>query len=139
MRLFIAMNKTLWLRLIAISGALSVMFGAFGAHGLEDRLSASYLDTFNTAVRYQILHSLALLGIICLPDHLVKLRTLHWVAISFAAGVLLFSGSLYLLVLFDSICPQDLIGLLEGFLFFYHLHKLFLLYVCYLLGQANKL
>ena len=95
------MNKTLWLRLIAISGALSIMFGAFGAHGLEDRLSASYLDTFNTAVRYQILHSLALLGIICLPDHLVKLRTLHWVAISFAAGVLLFSGSLYLLVLFD--------------------------------------
>ena len=95
------MNKTLWLRLIAISGALSIMFGAFGAHGLEDRLSASYLDTFNTAVRYQILHTLALLGIICLPDHLVKLRTLHWVAISFAAGVLLFSGSLYLLVLFD--------------------------------------
>ena len=98
---FIAMNKTLWLRLIAISGALSVMFGAFGAHGLEDRLSASYLDTFNTAVRYQFLHTLALLGIICLPDHLVKLRTLHWVSISFAAGVLLFSGSLYLLVLFD--------------------------------------
>ena len=98
---FIAMNKTLWLRLIAISGALSVMFGAFGAHGLEDRLSASYLDTFNTAVRYQFLHTLALLGIICLPDHLVKLQMLHWVAISFAAGVLLFSGSLYLLVLFD--------------------------------------
>ena len=101
MRLFIAMNKTLWLRLIAISGALSIMFGAFGAHGLEDRLSASYLDTFNTAVRYQFLHTLALLGIICLPDHLVKLRTLHWVSISFAVGVLLFSGSLYLLVLFD--------------------------------------
>jgi uncharacterized membrane protein YgdD (TMEM256/DUF423 family) len=100
-RLFIAMNKTLWLRLIAISGALSIMFGAFGAHGLEDRLSASYLDTFNTAVRYQFLHTLALLGIICLPDHLVKLRTLHWVSISFAVGVLLFSGSLYLLVLFD--------------------------------------
>ena len=98
---FIAMNKILWLRLIAISGALSVTFGAFGAHGLEDRLSASYLDTFNTAVRYQFLHTLALLGIICLPDHLVKLRTLHWVAISFTAGVLLFSGSLYLLVLFD--------------------------------------
>jgi len=98
---FIAMNKILWLRLIAISGALSVMFGAFGAHGLEDRLSASYLDTFNTAVRYQFLHTLALLGIICLQDHLVKLRTLHWVAISFAAGVLLFSGSLYLLILFD--------------------------------------
>lgn len=101
MRLFIAMNKTLWLRLIAISGALSIMFGAFGAHGLEDRLSPSYLDTFNTAVRYQFLHTLALLGIICLPDHLVKLRTLHWVSISFAVGVLLFSGSLYLLVLFD--------------------------------------
>ena len=98
---FIAMNKILWLRLIAISGALSVTFGAFGAHGLEDRLSASYLDTFNTAVRYQFLHTLALLGVICLPDHLVKLRTLHWVAISFTAGVLLFSGSLYLLVLFD--------------------------------------
>jgi uncharacterized membrane protein YgdD (TMEM256/DUF423 family) len=98
---FIAMNKILWLRLIAISGALSVTFGAFGAHGLEDRLSASYLDTFNTAVRYQFLHTLALLGIICLPDHLVKLRTLQWVVISFTVGVLLFSGSLYLLVLFD--------------------------------------
>ena len=95
------MNKTRWLRLIAVSGALSVTLGAFGAHGLEDRLSASYLDTFNTAVRYQFLHTLALLGIICLPDHLVKLQMLHWVAISFAAGVLLFSGSLYLLVLFD--------------------------------------
>jgi len=92
------MNKILWLRLIGISGAVCVMLGAFAAHGLEGRLSERYMDIFQTAVFYQFLHTLALFGLICLPDQLVNPKIRHWAAISFALGILIFSGSLYLLV-----------------------------------------
>ena len=92
------MNKILWLRLIGISGAVCVMLGAFAAHGLEGRLSERYLDVFQTAVFYQLVHTLALLGLICLPDQLVNPKVRYWAAISFALGILIFSGSLYLLV-----------------------------------------
>lgn len=92
------MNKILWLRLIGISGAVCVMLGAFAAHGLEGRLSERYMDVFQTAVFYQLVHTLALLGLICLPDQLVNPKVRHWAAISFALGILIFSGSLYLLV-----------------------------------------
>jgi len=92
------MNKILWLRLIGISGAVCVMLGAFAAHGLEGSLSERYMDIFQTAVSYQFLHTLALLGLICLPDQLVNPKIRHWAAISFALGILIFSGSLYLLV-----------------------------------------
>lgn len=92
------MNKILWLRLIGISGAVCVMLGAFAAHGLEGRLSERYMDVFQTAVFYQLVHTLALLGLLCLPDQLVNPKVRHWAAISFALGILIFSGSLYLLV-----------------------------------------
>ena len=92
------MNKILWLRLIGISGAVCVMLGAFAAHGLEGRLSERYMDVFQTAVFYQLVHTLALLGLICLPDQLVNPKVRYWAAISFALGILIFSGSLYLLV-----------------------------------------
>jgi uncharacterized membrane protein YgdD (TMEM256/DUF423 family) len=57
------MNKILWLRLVGISGAVCVILGAFAAHGLEGRLSERYMDVFQTAVLYQFLHTLALIGI----------------------------------------------------------------------------
>ncbi|MFT5037673.1 MAG: uncharacterized membrane protein YgdD (TMEM256/DUF423 family) [Flavobacteriaceae bacterium] len=92
------MNKILWLRLVGISGAVCVILGAFAAHGLEGRLSERYMDVFQTAVLYQFLHTLALIGLICLPDQGVNPKIRHWAAISFSLGILLFSGSLYLLV-----------------------------------------
>lgn len=98
---FIAMNNVFWLRFVALSGAISVVLGAFAAHGLQDQLSDRYMDTFRTAVLYQFLHTLALLAVISLPNQLVRVSLCHWAAISFALGILLFSGSLYVLVLAD--------------------------------------
>jgi len=93
------MNKVFWLRFVALNGVLSVVLGAFAAHGLEDQLSDRHMATFRTAVLYHFLHTLALLAVINLPDQLAKASLCHWAAVSFAAGIVLFSGSLYLLVL----------------------------------------
>ena len=79
----------------AISGLLLVVLGAFGAHALESRLSAGHLIWWQKAVNYQGLHTLALLGT-------------GWL---FLAGMLLFSGSLYLLTLTD----QRMLGLVTPF------------------------
>jgi uncharacterized membrane protein YgdD (TMEM256/DUF423 family) len=92
------MNKLRWIQFVSLSGALAVALGAFAAHGLEGSLSAKYLATFRTAVLYQFLHTLALMGLICLPDGLVNSRLQTISAQSFALGIVLFSGSLYLLV-----------------------------------------
>ena len=93
------MNKVFWLRFVALNGVLSVVLGAFAAHGLEDQLSDRHMATFRAAVLYHFLHTLALLAVISLPDQLTKPSLCHWAAVSFAAGIVLFSGSLYLLVL----------------------------------------
>lgn len=81
----------------ALLGAISVMIGAFGAHGLEEVLREnSRLDTFETAVKYQFYHTLALI----LVGFLMKTNTskyLAWAANFFILGVLIFSGSLYVL------------------------------------------
>jgi len=77
-------------------GALAVMLGAFGAHGLKSRLDAYGLEIFQKGVEYQYYHVLALLAIGLLA---VKYPggLLQWSANFMIAGVLLFSGSLYLL------------------------------------------
>ena len=82
----------------ALFGFLAVALGAFGAHGLEGRLSPGDLATFETAVRYQMYHALALilLGTTAARLPSVRVRAAGW---AFATGILVFSGSLYLLVL----------------------------------------
>lgn len=77
-------------------GGLAVVAGAFGAHALEGRLGPSALATFETAARYHMTHAIALV--------LVGLAAARWPALSwhgpgllFAAGTLVFSGTLYLL------------------------------------------
>lgn len=107
------MNKTAWIKIITLSGALSVAMGAFAAHGLDGSLSPRLMDTFRTAVLYQFLHSLALLGIICLPEQLLQSGRQLWVARSFLAGIILFSGSLYALV-FTGISALGIITPLGG-------------------------
>jgi uncharacterized membrane protein YgdD (TMEM256/DUF423 family) len=92
------MNGKQIIQLAAILGALAVGIGAFGAHGLEARLIENgRLDTFETAVKYHFYHSLAvfLVGILALikPDW----RGLSFSAINLSIGILIFSGSLYLL------------------------------------------
>ncbi|MDG0969544.1 MAG: DUF423 domain-containing protein [Porticoccaceae bacterium] len=95
------MNNLFWLKFISLSGALAVMLGAFAAHGLDDSLSDTYMATFRTAVLYHFLHTLALLAVICLPVNLVKSHLRPLIAVSFAAGIVVFCGSLYALVLLD--------------------------------------
>ena len=82
----------------AVSGLLTVLLGVFGAHGLEAQLPAQHLVWWHKAVDYQGLHSLALLatGLLALQRSSGPLRLAGW---SFLAGILLFSGSLYLLSL----------------------------------------
>lgn len=81
----------------AVFGALGVAFGAFGAHALKGRLDPADLATFETAVRYQLYHALALLGVSAWIDRSprVELRLAAWLM---GLGTLIFSGSLYLLI-----------------------------------------
>jgi len=81
-----------------LSGFLAVALGAFGAHGLRGSVDPSLLDVWQTAVQYQMYHALALL-LIVLAGSLQPLRLLNWAAGLLIAGTLLFSGSLYALVL----------------------------------------
>lgn len=87
----------LFLIISSVSGILAVGLGAFGAHALKDKLKADgTLDTFQTAVQYQFYHTLALLGIAFL---LTKYQSqwLHYAGYSMTFGILIFSGSLYIL------------------------------------------
>jgi uncharacterized membrane protein YgdD (TMEM256/DUF423 family) len=93
--------QTIFFSLGALSGALAVALGAFGAHGLKNRLSAARLENYETAARYQMYHALALLAAFFASRQWPSsvLPTLAgWL---FIAGTLLFSGSLYLLALTD--------------------------------------
>lgn len=87
-----------FLMLAAFFGFTGVALGAFAAHGLKNRLSADYLAIFHTGVTYQLVHTLALLGVALLATHIPG-RIVTWAGISFVIGILLFSGSLYLLTM----------------------------------------
>jgi uncharacterized membrane protein YgdD (TMEM256/DUF423 family) len=93
------MSTRLILQLAALLGGLAVAIGAFGAHGLRPMLEANgRFDTFETAVRYQFYHTLALLVVGVLAVARPELRgPIGTTAALWLGGMLLFSGSLYLL------------------------------------------
>ncbi len=84
------------LRTAALLGALAVALGAFGAHGLKQKLPAESLAVFETGVRYHFYHVFALLftGLFYLHH---PAKQVAYAAICFELGILLFSGSLYLM------------------------------------------
>ena len=83
----------------SIFGALAVMIGAFGAHALKNMLTqTNRLETFETAVKYQFYHALALLFIGLLCYH-INHPAMKWATYGFTFGILIFSGSLYVLCL----------------------------------------
>lgn len=88
-----------FLALGALSAAVAVALGAFGAHALRARLSPELLATFEVGVRYQMYHALALLGTAWAMSRWPGHQPLMLAGWCFVAGTLLFSGSLYLLVL----------------------------------------
>jgi len=94
------MNAKRILLLAGLSGALAVGLGAFGAHSLEALLIQNgRLDTFQTAVNYHFYHTLALFGIGILATLKPEWRGIAFSAWCMFVGILIFSGSLYLLSL----------------------------------------
>jgi uncharacterized membrane protein YgdD (TMEM256/DUF423 family) len=89
----------LFITLASLSGMLAVVFGAFGAHGLKGKLDDQALKVFETAVQYHFYHTFALLvvGVIALNQpQTALLKSSGWL---FVIGIIVFSGSLYLLSL----------------------------------------
>ena len=93
-----------FLRLAAIFGMTAVMLGAFAAHGLKSKLDPAQLANFDTGVRYQMFHAIALLAVAILLDRAAEKspdrippRPLIAAGGIFTAGIIFFSGSLYLL------------------------------------------
>jgi uncharacterized membrane protein YgdD (TMEM256/DUF423 family) len=87
----------IWLLAASLLGALGVLLGAFGAHGLRDRLTPDQLASWSTAVHYHQLHSVALLALALWASSTAK--SVQLPASLFAAGIVLFSGSIYGLLL----------------------------------------
>jgi uncharacterized membrane protein YgdD (TMEM256/DUF423 family) len=83
----------------AFAGALGVLLGAFGAHGLRESIEPRLMETFQTAVQYQLIHALALLLVSLTMGWLGQSLSFEISAYAFMAGIILFSGSLYGLVL----------------------------------------
>ena len=111
----------LFIQLAAFSGALAVMIGAFGAHALKARLTPELLSVYETGVQYHFWHTLVLLAVGLLALQLPDSRTLIASGIAFIVGIILFSGSLYLLASTDirhlGIMPVGLITPFGGMSF----------------------
>ena len=102
----------------ALGGLSGVALGAFGSHGLRGSLAPGLLAAWETGVRYQLFHSLALLALALAPaaDQHKAVRAAGW---ALAAGILVFSGSLYLLALtgvgwLGAVAPLGGLSLMAG-------------------------
>ena len=89
----------LFITLASISGMLAVTLGAFGAHALKGRLDDYSRGVFETAVQYHFYHTLALLAVGILLLQQPQLIQLQWSGWAFFIGIIIFSGSLYVMTL----------------------------------------
>ena len=92
-------NQAVYLRIGAILGALAVVVGAFGAHGLESLMSDEMAKVFETGVKYHFYHALAILAVAAGSSALWRSRLCLWACRAWAFGILVFSGTLYALAL----------------------------------------
>ncbi len=105
----------------AVFAGVAVAAGAFGAHALRSRLTIPDLAIFETGVRYQMYHALALIAVAWVLSLAPQGELARWAGICFVAGILIFSGSLYLLVLTNTrwlgaITPIGGVALLAGWI-----------------------
>lgn len=110
------MNRPRLLIVAAVLGGLGVLAGAFGAHALRPSLSPSDLAIWDTAARYHLVHA-AMAGVVCLAGPPGRALTIS--AVAFLLGTVVFSGSLYLLVVLDlrwlgAVTPFGGLGFLLG-------------------------
>jgi uncharacterized membrane protein YgdD (TMEM256/DUF423 family) len=108
-----------FLALGALSGALAIVLGAFGAHALKKMVSEDAVTVFQTGVQYEVYHAMALLITGILYERL-KNKWIKWAGYFFCAGIVFFSGSLYVIGLMNENSVPVLIGILTpvGGLFF---------------------
>ena len=85
-----------WIRVAGLVGAVGVALGAFGAHGLKDRISPPLLEVYRIGVLYHLIHAVALLGVAVAGPRLKLGKITRW---AFLFGVFVFSGTLYALAL----------------------------------------
>jgi len=83
----------------SLAALLAVALGAFGAHGLRHKLGADLLIVYQTGVQYHFYHALGLLAVGVLSLHLPDSTSLRWAGYLMLLGIVLFSGSLYLLAI----------------------------------------
>ena len=83
----------------AVNAFLAVALGAFGAHGLEGKLEPKYMETWQTGVMYQMFHALGLIAVGIIAGKLNASPLVSWTGWLMLAGIILFSGSLYVLSL----------------------------------------
>jgi uncharacterized membrane protein YgdD (TMEM256/DUF423 family) len=86
------------LTIAALSGLVAVVLGAFGAHALKKMISLEMLEVYKTGVQYQFYHTFALLAVGILM-HFNTSKALKWSGYLFVVGILLFSGSLYVMTI----------------------------------------
>lgn len=111
----------LFFAIAALFAAFSVAGGAFGAHALKGKLTDSALASFETGIRYQMFHALALLIVAALIAQYPEVKSLVTTGWCFIAGIVLFSGSLYGLTLggvkaFGPVTPLGGVALIVGWL-----------------------
>jgi len=109
-----------WLSTGAVLGAAAVGLGAFGAHGLRSRVTADLLAVFETAARYHLIHALAIVAVAWAAERFPGVCTTAagWL---FVTGIVLFSGSLYALVLtgvrgLGAITPLGALAFIAGWI-----------------------
>jgi uncharacterized membrane protein YgdD (TMEM256/DUF423 family) len=96
------MMRSVFLFLGSISAFTGVAFGAFGAHALKNSFSPEMLDIYKTGVNYQMWHALGLFGLAFLQQQTPLSRLIHWAGWLMFGGIILFSGSLYLLTILNA-------------------------------------
>ena len=94
----------------ALLGGIAVALGAFGAHGLKKIVPADTVNTFQTGVQYQMYHALALIAVAIIFEK-IPAKLMVWAGVSFCIGILLFSGSLYLLTILKATGKVGLEGI----------------------------
>lgn len=114
------LTSKLLVLIAAISGLLAVALGAFGAHALKAQLEPSMMSVYQTSVQYHFWHTLALLGV-GLYHQARPGRLSAWSGVLIIVGMLLFSGSLYLMSILDvralgMITPVGGVTLMAGWL-----------------------
>jgi uncharacterized membrane protein YgdD (TMEM256/DUF423 family) len=87
------------LAITSILGAITIILGAFGAHALKEKLGIDALKSFETGVRYQMYHVILLLFVNSINE--LSTKSKNNISLLFFLGILFFSGSIYLITVFD--------------------------------------